>query len=60
MSIVEESYMNIWTDPNVKNLAGIVMLEFITDYIQHERKNAMESFLNAREGYDRHTTVLRT
>ena len=60
VSIAEESYTNIWTDPNVKNLAGIVMLEFITDYIQHERKNAMEAFLNTREGHDRHTTVLRT
>ena len=46
----EPSEFNIWADPNVKNMAGIMMFEFIHDYIVYERKNALEAFLNSREG----------
>ena len=47
---VEKVSENIWTDPNVKNKAGVMMLEFIHDYVSHERKTAMEQFLKEREG----------
>ena len=33
---------NIWTDPYVKNVAGVMMLEFIYDHVSYERKTAME------------------
>ena len=39
---VEAVSENIWTDPYVKNVAGVMMLEFIYDYVSHERKTAME------------------
>lgn len=41
---------NIWTDPYVKNVAGVMMLEFIYDHVSYERKTAMEQFLKEREG----------
>ena len=47
---IETVSENIWTDPNVKNKAGVMMLEFIYDYVSHERKTAMEQFLKEREG----------
>ena len=55
----EEVSSNIWTDPNVKNVAGVMMLEFIYDYVSHERKTAMEQFLNERQGPG-NQTVLKT
>ena len=39
---IEEVSKNIWTEPYVKNKAGVMMLEFIYDYVSHERKAAME------------------
>ena len=41
-------------------MAGIMMFEFIHDYIVHERKNALEAFLNSREGNTKRATVLKT
>ena len=56
----EPSEFNIWADPNVKNMAGIMMFEFIHDYIVYERKNALEAFLNSREGNTKKATLLKT
>ena len=47
---VEAVSENIWTDPYVRNVAGVMMLEFIYDHVSHERKTAMEHFLKEREG----------
>ena len=36
------------------------MFEFIHDYIVNERKNALEAFLNSREGNTKKATLLKT
>ena len=41
-------------------MAGVMMFEFIHDYIVHERKNALEAFLNSREGNTKKATLLKT